>query len=123
MAKKKAIKDNDVVRWTKKEKQALREFLLAISSAKSHEKPDEGPFLWGSSAFNTDLTRLAQAQLDGTLESTGVYEMIVSPMYWRLRDSFVEDSEDGDPYSFVRVVWRAYNAGLMSSQRITPTTT
>jgi hypothetical protein len=123
MAKKKAIKDNDIVRWTKKEKEALREVLLAISSAKSYQKPDECQFLWGSSAFNTDLARLAQAQLDGTLESTGIYEMILSPMYWKLRESFVEDSEDGDRYSFARVVWRAYNAGLMSSHRITPTTT
>jgi hypothetical protein len=40
-------------------------------------------------------------------------------MYWKLRDAFVEATEQGNRYAFVRAVWRAYNAGLMSPNRLT----
>jgi hypothetical protein len=123
MSKRKDDRNNGPVEWKKRQQQAAREILLAVSSARPYVKPEDDPFLWGSATVNTDLAQAAQCELDGTVnedEGSGYFELVRSPMYWKLRDAFVEAAEQGNRYAFVRAVWRAYNAGLMSPNRFIP---
>ena len=67
MPKRKDGKNNEPVEWKKREHQAARDILLAVSSARPYVEPEEDPFLWGSARVNTDLAQAAQCELDGTV--------------------------------------------------------
>jgi hypothetical protein len=125
MSKRKDDKGNAPIEWKKHDRSAAREILLAVSSARPYIKPEEDPFLWGAEKINTDLALAAQFELDGTAnddEGSGYFELLRSPMFWKLRDAFVEAAGEGDRFAFVRAVWRAYNAGLVSPNRFIPPT-
>jgi hypothetical protein len=130
MSKRKAGKNNDPIEWNKKERQAVREILTGISSAKTHINPDElDPFVWGSARVNADLALAAHGELRGAIDQheedspgAALYQLINSAMYSRLRDAFIEEAEAGSRLSFARAMWRAYNAGLMSPNRFIPPT-
>lgn len=114
-----------------------RDALLEISSAKWDDCPmsrDECPdedanfignhFAWSSSQINTDLALAAQCELAGDiyLEDEDFFDLFRSPMYWNLRQTFMADAMDSDSGSLLKVVWRAYKAGLASPNRLVPDT-
>jgi hypothetical protein len=51
---------------------------------------------------------------------SGAWDLLASPMYWQLRQTFVEAGSDGSGYAFLEAIWRAYNAGRLSPNRLTP---
>ena len=128
MPKRKDAKNNDPIEWKKQERQAVREILIAISSAKTRANPDElDPFVWGSARVNADLALAAHSELSGVIDQydednpgAALYQLINSAMYLRLKDAFIEEAEAGSRLSFARAMWRAYNAGLMSPNRFIP---
>jgi len=81
-------------------------------------------FAWGSSQINTDLALAAQCEFeeDIYLEDENFFDLLRSPMYRNLRQTFMEDAETGDSRALLNVVWRAYNAGLVSPDRLVPDT-
>jgi hypothetical protein len=111
MSKRKDDRNNGPIEWKKREQQVAHEILLAVSSARPYVKPEDDPFLWGSARVNTDLAQAAQSDLDGTVnedEGNRYFELVRSPMYWKLRDAFVEAAAQGNRYAFARAMWRAY---------------
>jgi len=60
--------------------------------------------------------------LDTDDEESGFFDLHRSSMYWGLRETFIEDAMKGDPYAFMTAIWRAYNAGRLSSERFIPKT-
>jgi hypothetical protein len=106
-----------------------REVLLEFSSAQANDCPTvrgEGPdntignhFVWSSSQINTDLAIAAQCEFeeDIYLEDEDFFDLYRSPMYWNLRQTFMQDAEKGYSGSLLNVVWRAYKAGLVSPDR------
>jgi hypothetical protein len=112
-----------------------REVLLEISSAKAddcpmsqNDCPDEdcsyigNHFAWGASQVNTDLAIAAQCEMgeDIYLTDGSFCDLLRSSEYWKLRQTFLEDAEDGDSHALLAIVWRAYNAGLVSPDRLIP---
>lgn len=110
-----ANKGNSNIEWKKRERKIAREIVSGISSAKRFAEQEGDSFVRGASRVNTDLAQFAQREMDGQInqgdEGFSVAEFIRSPMYWELREAFVDDAISGDPYAFVRAVWRAYHAG------------
>lgn len=107
-----------------------RELLLLISSATSHASkeestdPNDSPFLIGASQVNADLALAAQCEFEDDISVDDMdgcfFDIFRSPMYWRLRETFLEEAATGDPYTLMRLVWRSYNAGLLSPDRLIP---
>jgi hypothetical protein len=112
-----------------------RELLLLISSATSRASkeqmaeegstdPNESPFLIGASQVNADLALAAQCEFEEDISVDDMdgcfFDLFRSPMYWRLRETFLEEAAAGDPYTLMRLVWRSYNAGLLSPDRLLP---
>lgn len=100
-----------------------REVLLEISSARSKYRLSStiaNPFTQGSSQVNTDLARAAYLEsLDCTAKpdpDENYLNLMHSPMYWDLRQAFVEDALSGDSEALLRAVWRGYNAGLQGAR-------
>jgi hypothetical protein len=112
-----------------------REILLEVTSAQCDDCPmsykDLGGisrdvvgnhFAWGSSQINTDLALAAQCEFeeDIFIEDDTFFDLHRSPMYRYLRKTFMEDAERGDSRALLNLVWRAYNAGLVSPDRLIP---
>jgi hypothetical protein len=111
------------------DKAATRAVLLEVSSGKLNEPseyepgdPPSTPFSRASSQINTDLSIAAHCEEedDLCLDSETFYALSFSPMYWKLRETFVEEGAAGDPFAFQNAIWRAYNAGLVSPERFIP---
>jgi hypothetical protein len=115
-----------------------RDLLLLISSATSHASkeqmtedevtdPTNSPFLLGASQVNADLASAAQCEFEEDISVDDIdgcfFDIFRSPMYWSLRETFVKEAASGDTYSFMRLVWRVYNAGLLSPDRLLPDST
>lgn len=109
------------------------ELLRRISSARSlgdpnnpdyEEIPDQNitPFLFGASQVTLDLAMAAQCEADGILDSDDkeFFDLFRSPLYWTARETFVRDAADGNTYAMLFLVWRAYNAGRLSPNRLEP---
>ena len=111
-----ANKGNAKRKWSKTERKVAQEIVSRISSAEHHTKPEGDLFVRGASRINTDLARLAEREFndesDERFGDNGIYEFLLSPMYWELRGAFLDDAATGDKYAFVRAVWRAYHAGM-----------
>jgi hypothetical protein len=125
MSKRDSDQNNKNIEWKKRERQAVREILLSISAAKPNVPEEDDSFLEAAQSVNADLAKAAEYELDGTVnedEGGGYFELLRSPMYWTLRDAFIEAAEQGSRYAFTRAVWRAYNAGRVSSNRCIPPT-
>jgi hypothetical protein len=110
-----------------------RELLLRISAATQEDPPTTlgedfrhmtNLFAYGSSQVNTDLTMAAALEFDGDLfeEDPTFYHLMQSPMYLKLVKTFIAAAEDGDSIAVLMLVWRAYNAGRSSPERLIPDT-
>jgi hypothetical protein len=108
--------------------------ILEISSARSEGDPEspefkdnvdeaEPAYLFGASQANSDLAQVAQWESDGTFFKTEneFFDLLRSPMYWKMREIFVHEAEQGDTYALLTLVWRAYKAGRISPKRLLPT--
>jgi hypothetical protein len=81
-------------------------------------------FTYGAIQANVDFATLAHCELEqviyfGGPEPNG-FDLLTAPMYWQLRNCFVEEAASGDPYAFARAIWRTYHAGRLSPARILP---
>jgi hypothetical protein len=105
----------------------VREFLNRISidleSCPKHEKSElkDNHFAWGASQVNTDLALAAQCESEGDIgiEDDNYFDFFRSSEYQKLQRTFKEEVED-DASALVNMVWRAYNAGLLSPERLEP---
>ncbi|WP_158792448.1 hypothetical protein [Granulicella sp. L60] len=82
-------------------------------------------FLWGAYQENTDLALAAECESENDINIDGpepIFNLTRCPMYWKLRQQFVKDAASGDEHSFLYAIWRAYNAGRLSPDRLTPRT-
>jgi hypothetical protein len=81
-------------------------------------------FTYGAIQANADLATLAHCELKQVLYFGGPepngFDLLTAPMYWQLRNCFVEEAASGDPYAFAHAIWRAYHAGRLSPARILP---
>jgi hypothetical protein len=116
----------------------FRDLLMKISSATYNEErefpeswPDEAKnkdevygnhFLWGSSQVNSDLALAAQCEAEYDVSREEVFDFTRSPQFWKLRQQFVKDASQGDDHSLLHLVWRAYNSGRLSPDRLVPRT-
>jgi hypothetical protein len=75
-------------------------------------------FVWGASQVNADLAIVAQCESEEDIfETDDVFcDLLRSSEYWKLRQTFIE----GNSYALVAIVWRAYNAGRVSPDRLIP---
>jgi hypothetical protein len=111
-------------------KEIAREVLLEISSHSwPHEyarsgDPESDQYLWGAMQVNVDLALAARCELseDIYLEDGDYFALLRSPMYLNLIKTFMKDAMQGDETSLLKVVWRAYKAGLASPDRLIPDT-
>ena len=114
-----ATKGNSKIEWSKRERKIAREIVSGISSAKCFADPEGDSFVRGASRVNTDLAQLAERewsdQIQQGAEGSSIHEFIRSPMYWELREAFLDDAISGDRFAFARAVWRAYHAGIKPS--------
>jgi hypothetical protein len=115
-------------------KAIAREVLLEISSAKAdcpesrNDCPNEdcsfigNHFAWGASQVNIDLAIAAQCESTEDIYpgDESFCTLLRSPEYWKLRQTFIEEAESGNSYALLMIVWRAYNAGLVSPDRLIP---
>jgi hypothetical protein len=81
-------------------------------------------FAWGSSQVNTDLALAAQCEAEEDIypEDETFFNLLRSPMYRDLAQTFIADGERGDSSALLKVVWRSYKAGLASPDRLIPDT-
>jgi hypothetical protein len=120
----------------------FRDFLMKISSQNYTEErefpepwEDEkqngseehfgNHFLWGAYQENTDLALAAECESENDINIDGpepIFNFTRCPMYWKLRQQFVKDAASGDEHSFLYAIWRAYNAGRLSPDRLAPRT-
>lgn len=122
---------------SKQDREAItRDVLSMIASywwddcPKSEEDEFEGEgkagnqFVWGSSQVNTDLALAAhcEAEEDIYLEDGTWFDLLRSPMYRDLTQTFIADALRGELTALLNVVWRAYKAGLASPDRLIPDT-
>jgi len=79
-------------------------------------------FAWGASQINTDLAIAAQCEFEEDVypEDENFFDLYRSSEYVRLRRTFLEDAEGGHSDALLKIVWRAYNAGLVSPNRLIP---
>jgi hypothetical protein len=121
---------------------SFRDFLMKISSQNYSEEREfsqlwEGEdnknndevfgncFLWGAYQENTDLAIAAECEAEDDISIDGpdpIFNLTRCPMYWKLRQQFVKDAASGDEHSFLYAIWRAYNAGRLSPERLVPRT-
>jgi hypothetical protein len=121
-------------RKTSDRKAIVREFLNGISieeipqPPKSVEQAGGGRadlvnnhFACGASQVNTDLALAAQCESEGDIytEDDTFFDLCASSEYLKLRQTFV-DGALGSRYALSELVWRAYNAGRLSSDRLEP---
>ena len=125
---------------TNVQQQSLRDFALKISSCRDEttitfpepwpEKEGYGEtygnhFSWVGSSVNTDFALAADCEAGEDLsvfDGEERLDLMLSPMYWRLRENFVEEAERGSDAAFLDAIWRAYNAGRLSEDRLEPRT-
>jgi hypothetical protein len=139
------IKENatNAAKVAGKEPNAM-EILLKVSSCNYGEEPefpnrwmignndgnnDEywgNHFVWGATQVNLDLAQAALCEMEGDIAAdnsdNGIFDFCRSPMYWKLRTEFLKDAVNESDESFLYLVWRAYNAGRLSPDRIVPRT-
>jgi hypothetical protein len=75
-------------------------------------------FAFNASQANTDLARAAQSELEKDIytEDENYYDLACSSEFQKLQQTFVEEVQMGTgEYALLNLVWRAYNAGLLSS--------
>jgi hypothetical protein len=110
-----------------------RELLLQISHAMQEDPPTDfgeefrhmtNLFSYGSSQVNTDLTMAAAYEFEGDIyeEDPTFYHLMQSPMYLKLVKTFIAAAENGNSIAVLMLVWRAYNAGRSSPERLIPDT-
>ena len=126
---------------TNVQQQSRRDFALQISSYKDDDTPvfpgpwsnadvDRGDtygnhFVWGASSVNTDFALAAECEAGDDLSAGDDQEwtdLLLSPMFWKLRETFVEEAESGSRLAFMHAIWRSYNAGRLSDDRLEPRT-
>jgi len=80
-------------------------------------------FAWGSSQVNTDLAMAAQCEAVEFVTDEGdtFYDLYGSTEYQKLMQTFREEAE-AEPRvdALTHLVWRAYNAGRLSPERMEP---
>jgi len=95
-------------------------------SADSEKSVYGSQFLHTASQINADFTIAAQCEFekDFCLEDPDpdFCDLCRSVMYWKLRETFIEDALQGDATAFATAIWRAYNAGRVSPDRFIPAT-
>lgn len=79
-------------------------------------------FAWRGSQVNTDLALAAQCELEGDVytEDDTYFDFYSSSEYLNLRRTFLDDARKAHTNALVKVVWRAYNAGRLSPDRLSP---
>lgn len=90
-----------------------------------HDEHFGNHFLWGAYQENSDLAKVAECESENDINIDGpdpVYNLTRCPMYWKLRQQFVKDAASGNEHSFLYAIWRAYNAGRISPDRLVPRT-
>ncbi len=79
-------------------------------------------FVYGGTQVNADLAALAACEQKLLIDFGGAqpngFDMLRSPMFWNLRQSFVESAAAGDSFAFADAVYRAYMAGRISPDRL-----
>jgi hypothetical protein len=98
----------------------LKMFLVDIES---WPKTESNPFAWGDSQLNTDLALAAQCESenDFRLEDDDYFDFFLSSEFGRLQQTFKMELEGGEEASpLVNIVWRAYKAGRLSTDRLEP---
>jgi hypothetical protein len=106
----------------------IREFLKIVSvdleswPKQGRYKLQNNPFAWGASQFNTDLALAAQceSERDIHLDDDDYYDFFLSSEFQRLQQTFKEELEGCEDYPLVNLVWRAYKAGRLSTDRLEP---
>jgi hypothetical protein len=78
-------------------------------------------FACGASQFNADLALAAQCESEGDMQSDDdtFVDICFSSEYLKLKRTFVENAL-GNGYALTELVWRAYNAGRLSPERLEP---
>ena len=114
----------------------IREFLDRISFEETPDPPTSSEkcadllghadllnnyFACGASQFNADLALAAQCEYEGDVQSDDdtFVDICFSSEYLKLKRTFVETAL-GNSYALTELVWRAYNAGRLSPDRLYP---
>ena len=114
----------------------IREFLDRISFEETPNPPTSSEkcadlpghadllnnyFACGASQFNADLALAAQCEYEGDVQSDDdtFVDICFSSEYLKLKRTFVETAL-GNSYALTELVWRAYNAGRLSPDRLYP---
>jgi hypothetical protein len=113
---------------TPDEKAIIRAFLNKISiylescPKEGKSELENNPFAWSASQVNTDLalTALCEAEGDIGIEDDNYWDFCWSSEYQKLQETFKAEVEDGDTFALLNMVWRAYNAGRLSPERLEP---
>jgi len=114
----------------------IREFLDKISFEETPDPPTSSEkcadlpghadllnnyFACGASQFNADLALAAQCEYEGDVQSDDdtFVDICFLSEYLKLKRTFVETAL-GNSYALTELVWRAYNAGRLSPDRLYP---
>ncbi len=101
----------------------IREFLDGISIDREpvFNRKHASPFALGASQVNADLALAAQCESEGDIgiEDDEYIDFLLSSEYQTLQSTFIEEVQN-DVYALVNLVWRAYNAGRLSPDRLEP---
>jgi hypothetical protein len=93
---------------------------LVGSAVDRFQNPIETPATPSNNPILAGVSRLGSAiYLEGDED---FFDLFRSPMYWNLRQTFMEDCVNGDSCSLLKMVWRAYKAGKASPDRLIPDT-
>jgi hypothetical protein len=134
-SKKSALKPIPETTATNREN-ILREFLAKISMEETPNPPTSveqskdlpgyaellnNYFACGASQFNADLALAAKCECEGDVQADDdtFVDICFSSEYLKLKRTFVETAL-GHGYALTEVVWRAYNAGRLSPERLYP---
>jgi len=101
------------------------EFPAPLRSESEEDHPADR-FTFFSSQVDSDLSLASLGEYCGDPEldherlDSPWFDLTRSAMYWRLREAFIESAAKGHNTAFLDAVCRAYNAGRLSPDRLSP---